>query len=46
MAGEAFLFKQYSCFIVFIFDLHMYCDDMLIMSKTGSDCYCRGDGHL
>lgn len=33
MAGEAFLLKQYSCFVVFIFDLHMYCDNMLITSK-------------
>ena len=37
MAGEgfSFLFFFFSeaiflCFIVFIFDLHMYCDDMLI----------------
>lgn len=37
MAGEGcffsfflFLLKQYFCFNVFIFDLHMYCDDMLM----------------
>lgn len=33
MAGEGFfVFVEaiFLCFIVFIFDLHMYCDDMLI----------------
>lgn len=33
MAWEGFFFfveAIFRCFIVFIFDLHMYCDDMLI----------------
>lgn len=32
MAGEGLYFVEaiFLCFIVFTFDLHMYCDDMLI----------------
>lgn len=31
--GGFFVQAIFLCFVVFIFDLHMYCDDMLITSK-------------
>lgn len=49
MAGEGFFFfffeAIFPCFIVFIFDLHMYCDDMLInWNRLGFFSLRSGDG--